>query len=796
MPDVFLSYAREDEKAAKSIAELLTRVGWSVFWDRSIPLGQEWRTFIDDAIESARCVVVLWSEHSVVSRWVVDEAEEGIRRGILVPVLIRQARVPRGFRQYQYADLTDGDLSLSSPRMQALVGEIRRIFDPRSTAQADLRAGSGSPLERATGSRNTADAAPTGPTAIARGAVIPLLRKPLNRSDGSPWTLEDWTHAEQRYRDGVLSQLRKTRLIGSGREVDLESLFTDVHFVPEASASKRFGSGLGALSDFQGMVERRRADRFNAMDALKAHSRLYVLGTPGAGKSTFLRHVAVMAAGRRITGFPLFVALKDWSDSGQDFMNFAAQSLAAFGQGGEARAVLAAILESPDCLLLLDGLDEVPEAGNARQRVIRAIEEQSRRHPGMKILLTCRTAANEHLFQDFRYVEVADFLQEQQKCFVEKWYVDDPRRAAQFLESFRDPSNHALRDLGRKPLMLAFLCLAFDQTLEFPSSKSALYAEAIDVLLVRWDANRSIQREMYGLVGPQRKKMFLAQLAYRAFELDRYGMSTMLIDAVLRRFLQRLPGGDQLQDIDASVLARSFESAHGILVERAAGVFSFAHLSIHEYFAGVGLANAVAAGGSWGELLPEDAIYSARWHEILLHAGAAVQDGESFLSFIRKCIGGMVKPNPTLTLLLLRTSHVADTVDVFDEFSRGGLRYLKTHSEFKEGYLQDFSMSSKIDAALSRLERSLLYCLRQYREAQKESPLSLLSAWRRFEVLREVLINRQGVALMVGMIPNTEGLEISLHRYIDAQDLYLKLTDEVMVVNRDKDRLNLLGVAW
>jgi hypothetical protein len=58
-------------------------------------------------LNSARCVIVLWSKDSVSSRWVKTEAAEGAARGILVPALIDKARIPLEFKRIEAADLSD-----------------------------------------------------------------------------------------------------------------------------------------------------------------------------------------------------------------------------------------------------------------------------------------------------------------------------------------------------------------------------------------------------------------------------------------------------------------------------------------------------------------------------------------------------------------------------------------------------------------------------------------------------------------------------------------------------------------
>jgi len=102
--DIFLSYAREDEPRARAVAVGLESCGWSVFWDRLIPHGQDFSTHLQQQLDDACCIVVLWSRASVASRFVRDEATEGLN-GRLVPAFIEPVRQPLGFRQLQAAEL-------------------------------------------------------------------------------------------------------------------------------------------------------------------------------------------------------------------------------------------------------------------------------------------------------------------------------------------------------------------------------------------------------------------------------------------------------------------------------------------------------------------------------------------------------------------------------------------------------------------------------------------------------------------------------------------------------------------
>jgi formylglycine-generating enzyme required for sulfatase activity len=108
MHDIFLSYASADYERVRRLIHAFERHGWSVWWDRTIPPGKTFDQVIEEALDAARCVVVVWSRASVASRWVRTEAGEGMQRDILVPVLIEpDVRLPLEFRRVQAAHLMD-----------------------------------------------------------------------------------------------------------------------------------------------------------------------------------------------------------------------------------------------------------------------------------------------------------------------------------------------------------------------------------------------------------------------------------------------------------------------------------------------------------------------------------------------------------------------------------------------------------------------------------------------------------------------------------------------------------------
>ena len=66
MADIFLSYAKDDRARARTIAQLLESCGWSVFWDKKIEAGHDWRQVVQSELDGAGAVVVLWSHATFV----------------------------------------------------------------------------------------------------------------------------------------------------------------------------------------------------------------------------------------------------------------------------------------------------------------------------------------------------------------------------------------------------------------------------------------------------------------------------------------------------------------------------------------------------------------------------------------------------------------------------------------------------------------------------------------------------------------------------------------------------------
>lgn len=134
--DVFISYSSADRERAGMIARTLEQNGWTVWWDQVIPPGKNYDEVIEEQVESARCVLVLWSGTSVASRWVRAEADDAMTRGALIPVLIENVSIPLVFRQVQAANLTDWHGEAEHPGVERLVAAVARALDDNPAAEA------------------------------------------------------------------------------------------------------------------------------------------------------------------------------------------------------------------------------------------------------------------------------------------------------------------------------------------------------------------------------------------------------------------------------------------------------------------------------------------------------------------------------------------------------------------------------------------------------------------------------------------------------------------------------------
>ncbi|MEO1672940.1 MAG: NACHT domain-containing protein, partial [Cyanobacteria bacterium J06631_2] len=330
-------------------------------------------------------------------------------------------------------------------------------------------------------------------------------------SNNNSSDLEESDHPPAIDTDNLVAQLRDSvkadiktrcgtmRIFDMSQPIGLGKIYTQVNILEKVSARSRKDIAEllqnCRLEDFArfnlgGVVE----EKIEGEVAVTRHKKLSILGKPGAGKTTFLKHLAIQCSQGKFKGdlVPWFVTLKDFAeaDGKPRLLNYLGFALS----GDPPQSPLERgkfVMAEGRALILLDGLDEVLEEDS--KRVIREIEALTNKYPHNQYVLTCRIAAREYTFEKFTEVEIADFDDEQIATFAHNWFKAKPVKPKTFLT--RLENEPPIKELVSNPLLLTLLCISFEELGDFPANRKELYEEGINALLRKWDSTRGIQRD-------------------------------------------------------------------------------------------------------------------------------------------------------------------------------------------------------------------------------------------------------------------------------------------------------------
>jgi len=256
----------------------------------------------------------------------------------------------------------------------------------------------------------------------------------------SKWAEVAWQEQSEKYRQKLLSCSSTTKLFGNPKEIDLEKIYTEVYVLDRISAYQRF-----AIEDLK-RGEGLNLKKEPLIEVVRNHTRLFVLGRPGAGKTTFLKAVIRHCCNSSINKIPIFVSLKSWVDSHHTLIDFILSEfdICKFPDAGE---FVNTILVDGRAIVLFDGLDEVTPLQGKRDEVIKSVVVFCRKYDKCQVIVTCRTAATDYSFEDFSYFEIAEFSKSQQIFFIEKWYGDHETERNSILSCWNDNRNTGIVDL-------------------------------------------------------------------------------------------------------------------------------------------------------------------------------------------------------------------------------------------------------------------------------------------------------------------------------------------------------------
>ncbi len=203
-----------------------------------------------------------------------------------------------------------------------------------------------------------------------------------------------------------------------------------------------------------------------------------------------------------------------------------------------------------------------------------------------RFIASCRIAAYRSFqnFSRFTDVAIANFDEQQIRCFIENWFKSHDRSewGAECQVRLNSDDHKATRELAQTPLLLTLICILFLKRGEFPTKRATLYEEAVWTLLAEWDASKDIVRQQpYKGLDTKCKEIMLAEIAYSNFTSNnlflQQGEITQQIETILLEILT-----DE-QRIDGREVLRAVEEQHGLLVNRYDDIYSFSHLTIQEF---------------------------------------------------------------------------------------------------------------------------------------------------------------------------------------------------------------------
>ncbi len=467
--------------------------------------------------------------------------------------------------------------------------------------------------------------------------------------------------------DKIQDQCGILQLLDISHPVGIDDIYIDVNILEEIESLQWL-----ALADLQKLGPE-QFDRFGlgevdqkqipGMRAVETYSKLRVLGKPGVGKTTFLQHLAIQCNQGAFAAnqVPVFITLRSFAESRErsdlSLLNYIRLEFLTSGISEES--AIEKLLQAGRVLLLLDGIDEVlKQQSNAVLKEIRSFSDNYHKN---RFVATCRTASQKLRLRGFTDVEIAPFTQAQIRAFAEKWFVtftktnatDGQAEGVEFIQKLDEPSNWQFLRLVVTPLFLHLACWVFHGQGKFPIKRTDFYKQGLDLLLGKWDEARGIERdEIYqGFLLPQKLKL-LSQIAAATFEKGQYFFEQRVIEQYIGDFIRNLidaPIEPEELQLESEAALKAMEAQHGLLAERARGIFSFSYLAFQEYFTArniVASHNLQAFEQALSGLVSH--INDPHWHEIFLLTAGMLRSADSLMQLMKQQIDRLVGSDPYL----------------------------------------------------------------------------------------------------------------------------------------------------
>ena len=365
---------------------------------------------------------------------------------------------------------------------------------------------------------------------------------------------------------------------------------------------------------------------------------LMVLGSLGVGKSTFLRKVGFEASKGKDGGFeheciPVFLELKSLTKDSIDVKALITQEFKICGYPDPKRNAMAA-LKSGKLLILIDGLDEVLtiDIDNAVCEIWNFINQYRQN----RFIVSCRQVVNIGEFTQFTNVKVADFDDLQVQAYIRNWFASTPnphqldegmRTAEQCWEALNVEEHQAIKELTQNPLLLAMLCMVYDDGQDFPRNRTDFYERAFNIFLKKWTIEKFVRPDslVSQYLDISTVKKIPSEIASRNFKADRFLFSRDELVNQIQEFYQE--NANTPLTFDAFKILDTILVDQGLFVERFKDFYSFPHLTFQEYLTAsyfIGDAGSI-------QVLVTEYLHDKQWRGIFLFAVELMPESDSLL---------------------------------------------------------------------------------------------------------------------------------------------------------------------
>ncbi|MBC6429526.1 NACHT domain-containing NTPase [Nostoc sp. HG1] len=478
--------------------------------------------------------------------------------------------------------------------------------------------------------------------------------------------------------DKIQSQCVTTRLLDIPQPIQLEEIYVDTNILNNIT-SRRWLDILDLQEsileefdcfDFNQLYQ----ERVSAIQAVITYSKLMVLGKPGSGKTTFLKYIAMQCNQGKLLSdrIPIFIRLRNFAEDAREtgsysLLSYISQELADCGASDEE---IQTLLVDGKMLVLLDGLDEIPEDDS--QQIISKIAILAEKYYKNQFIITCRIGYQEYRFEEFSDVEIADFDSSQIEAFVRSWFINVSNNSlekgkeltCQFVQKLQLLENKQIRELAVRPLLLNLVCCVFQGRSDFPVRKVELYKQGLDILLNRWDKVSNIKRnEIYLRLSLPQKFGLLSQIAAITFKQGHYFFTQSNVQQYIKEYLYNLPI-DQTEQTESEVLQLNSEvvlkllETHGLLIEQARGIYSFSHIVFQEYLTAKNIVtspNPQILEKKLIELVSH--LTEPRWRKIFLLTAGMLDNPTCLFQFMKQDIDQLVAFDKQLQKFLNWVNH-------------------------------------------------------------------------------------------------------------------------------------------